>query len=65
MTITDTEQEIMFPIETIKAMIKELDIKDNETLMDCCTGTGSFLLKAHRLYKNLKLVGCENEYVKY
>lgn len=34
MTITDTEQEIMFPIETIKAMIKELDMKQYNSLRD-------------------------------
>ena len=56
---------VLTPDDIVELMVKELNIKDNETLMDCCTGTGSFLLKAHRLYKNLKLIGCENEYVKY
>ena len=56
---------VLTPDDIVELMIKELDIKDNESLMDCCTGTGSFLLKAHRLYKNLKLIGCENEYIKY
>ena len=56
---------VLTPDDIVELMVKELSIKDNESLMDCCTGTGSFLLKAHRLYNNLKLVGCENEYVKY
>lgn len=34
MTITDTEQEIMLPIETIQAMIKELDMKQYNSLRD-------------------------------
>ena len=56
---------VLTPDDIVELMVKELNIKDNESLMDCCTGTGSFLLKAHKLYNNLKLVGCENEYVKY
>ena len=56
---------VLTPDDIVELMVKELNIKDNESLMDCCTGTGSFLLKAHRLYKNLKLVGCENEYIRY
>ena len=56
---------VLTPDDIVELMVKELNIKDNEILMDCCTGTGSFLLKAHRLYKNLKLVGCENEYIRY
>ena len=34
MTITDTEHEITFPIETVQAMIKELDMKQYNSLRE-------------------------------
>lgn len=56
---------LLTPDDIVELMVKELNIKDNESLMDCCAGTGSFLLKNYRLYKILKLIGCENEYIRY
>ena len=56
---------VLTPDDIVELMVKELNIKNGESLMDCCTGTGSFLLKAYRLYKDLKLIGCENEYIRY
>ena len=64
----DNESEIgivLTPDDIVELMVKELNIKNGESLMDCCTGTGSFLLKAYRLYKDLKLIGCENGYERY
>ena len=46
-------------------MIKELNIKNGDSLLDCCTGTGSFLLKAQELYENVKLIGCEDNPTNY
>jgi len=34
MAVTDTEQEVMLPIETVQAMIKELDMKQYNSLRD-------------------------------
>ena len=38
-------------------MVKELNIKETDTVLDFCTGTGSFLLEAGKYSKHL--IGCE------
>ena len=54
----DSANGIVFtPHDIVQLMVKELNIKDDETLMDCCTGSGSFLLEGSKYTS--KLIGCE------
>ena len=54
---------VLTPHDIVEMMIKELQIKENETIADFCTGTGSFLVEASNYTKHL--VGCENEEERY
>lgn len=49
---------VLTPPDIVKIMVDLLDIKETDSVLDFCTGTGSFLLEAS---KHTKLVhGCEN-----
>jgi len=48
---------VLTPHDIIELMIKELEIKRDDVVLDFCTGTGSFLLEAGKYTKNL--IGCE------
>ena len=48
---------VLTPHDIIELMIKELNIKKDDIILDFCTGTGSFLLEASKYSKNL--IGCE------
>ncbi len=50
---------VLTPHDIVEIMIKELNIKKGESVMDCCTGTGSFLIEASKYTDNL--IGCEKE----
>ena len=50
---------VLTPHSIIEIMVKELNIKQGESIMDCCTGTGSFLIEASKYTDNL--IGCEKE----
>jgi len=49
---------VLTPHHIIELMVKLLDINENDTILDLCTGTGSFLLEAHK-YNPKKIIGCE------
>ena len=48
---------VLTPSDIVELMVKELDIKETDTVLDFCTGTGSFLLEAGKYSKHL--IGCE------
>ena len=48
---------VLTPHDIVKLMVKELDIKQGESVADFCTGTGSFLIEASKYTDNL--IGCE------
>ena len=50
---------VLTPHDIVELMVKELNIKPGESVMDCCTGTGSFLIEASKYTDNL--IGCENK----
>lgn len=52
---------VLTPSHIVKFMIKLLNIQNNDTILDICTGTGSFLLEAS-LHKPKKIIGCEVQY---
>ena len=54
---------VLTPNDIVELMIKELDIKSDESVLDFCTGTGSFLIKASHYTKHL--IGCENNDERY
>ena len=54
---------VLTPHDIVELMIKELDIKKDEIVLDFCTGTGSFLLEASKYSKNL--IGCEYNEERY
>lgn len=54
---------VLTPHDIVELMVKELNIKKGESLMDCCTGTGSFLIEGSK-YTD-KLIGCENGEERY
>lgn len=54
---------VLTPDDIVDLMVKELDIKENDSICDFCTGTGSFLIKASSYSKNL--IGCENNEERY
>ena len=54
---------VLTPHDIIEIMIKELNIKKNDVVLDFCTGTGSFLLEASKYSKNL--IGCEYNEERY
>ncbi|MDZ7867929.1 MAG: N-6 DNA methylase [Rheinheimera sp.] len=49
---------VLTPDHIVKLMVKLLNIKSNDIVLDLCTGTGSFILEALK-YKPLKVIGCE------
>ena len=51
------EGVVLTPHDIVELMVKELDIKKGESIMDCCTGTGSFLIEASKYTDNI--IGCE------
>ena len=48
---------VLTPHDIVELMVKELNIKKGESVLDFCTGTGSFLLEAGKYTDNL--IGCE------
>ena len=54
---------VLTPHDIIDLMIKELDIKETDKVLDFCTGSGSFLLEASKYTNNL--YGCENNDERY
>ena len=48
---------VLTPHDIVELMVRELNIKKGESVMDCCTGTGSFLIEASKYTDNL--TGCE------
>ena len=48
---------VLTPHDIVELMVRELKIKKGESVMDCCTGTGSFLIEASKYTDNL--IGCE------
>ena len=54
---------VLTPHDIVSLMISELQIKENHSVLDFCTGTGSFLLTASSYSKNL--IGCENNEERY
>ena len=54
---------VLTPHDIVSLMISELQIKENHSVLDFCTGTGSFLLESSKFTKNL--IGCENNEERY
>ena len=54
---------VLTPHDIVELMVKELQIKPNESIADFCTGTGSFLIEARKYTNNL--IGCENGEERY
>ena len=50
---------VLTPHDIVELMVRELDIKQGESIADFCTGTGSFLIEASK-YTD-KLIGCEDK----
>ena len=50
---------VLTPHDIVELMVRELNIKQGESVMDCCTGTGTFLIEASRYTDNL--IGCEDK----
>jgi predicted RNA methylase len=49
---------VLTPPYIVTLMTEMLNINENDIVLDLCTGTGSFLLEAHK-YKPKMLIGCE------
>jgi predicted RNA methylase len=49
---------VLTPPHIVALMVELLDIRDDDVVLDLCTGTGSFLLEALR-YKPKQVIGCE------
>ena len=54
---------VLTPHDIVKLMIDNLDIKQDDSVLDFCTGTGSFLLEASKHTNHL--IGCENNEERY
>ena len=54
---------VLTPHDIVELMVKELDINETDTILDFCTGTGSFLLEAGKYSKHL--IGCEYNEERY
>ena len=54
---------VLTPHDIVELMVKELNITSSDTVLDFCTGTGSFLLEAGKYSKNL--FGCEYNEERY
>ena len=54
---------VLTPQDIVSLMISELQIKEDHSVLDFCTGTGSFLLESSKFTKNL--IGCENNEERY
>jgi len=54
---------VLTPHDIVELMVKELNIKETDTVLDFCTGTGSFLLEAGKYSKHL--IGCEYNEERY
>jgi type I restriction-modification system DNA methylase subunit len=54
---------VLTPDDVVDMMCKELNITNKETVLDFCTGTGSFLIKASQYSKHL--YGAENNAERY
>lgn len=54
---------VLTPSDIVEMMVKQLHIKDNETILDFCTRTGSFLVEVGKYTKYL--FGCENNSERY
>ncbi len=54
---------VLTPDDIVELMVKELDIKPADYVLDTCTGTGSFLVKSSQYTDHL--VGCENNEERY
>ena len=52
---------VLTPDDIVELMIELLNIQENDSICDFCTGTGSFLIKS----KAKKLIGCENNEERY
>ena len=50
---------VLTPYDIVELMVRELDIKKDESVADFCTGTGSFLIEASKYTDNL--IGCEKK----
>jgi predicted RNA methylase len=49
---------VLTPPHIVSRMVKMLDIKTNDIVLDLCSGTGSFLLESLK-YSPKKIIGCE------
>ncbi|MFA5720458.1 MAG: N-6 DNA methylase [Acholeplasmataceae bacterium] len=56
---------VLTPNDIVEMMVKELQLENNQTVLDTCTGTGTFLIGSTKVANNLKLVGCENNEERY
>ena len=54
---------VLTPHDIVKLMIDNLDIKQDDSVLDFCTGTGSFLLEASKHTNHL--IGCEYNEERY
>jgi hypothetical protein len=54
---------VLTPHDIVQIMVNNLHIQESDSILDCCTGTGSFLLESGKLTK--KLFGCENNEERY
>ncbi len=54
---------VLTPDDIVELMVKELDIKPADSVLDTCTGTGTFLMKSSQYTEHL--VGCENNSERY
>ena len=54
---------VLTPHDIVELMIKELEIKESDSLLDFCTGTGSFLIEGSKYTPHL--IGCENNEERY
>jgi type I restriction-modification system DNA methylase subunit len=54
---------VLTPDDVVDMMCKELDITNKDSVLDFCTGTGSFLIKASQYSKHL--YGAENNAERY
>ena len=54
---------VLTPHDIVQIMVNNLHIQESDSVLDCCTGTGSFLLETGKSTK--KLFGCENNEERY
>ena len=54
---------VLTPHDIVELMVNELNIKETDTILDFCTGTGSFLLESGKYSKHL--IGCEYNEERY